>query len=76
MKGSGVFNQRPALNLTYKPTAMDAFKDKLFTGDEKGNIYRSFISVIWRYQISPEDINIFSESQMMTKNLGTKSKIE
>jgi hypothetical protein len=40
MKGGGVFNQRPALNLQYKISAMDAYDDKMFTGDEKGFVYR------------------------------------
>lgn len=43
MKSGNVFNQRPALTLTYKITAMDAFEDMVFTGDEKGTIYRFFI---------------------------------
>lgn len=40
MKGGGIFNQRPALDLTYKISAMDAYDNMMFTGDEKGNIYK------------------------------------
>ena len=40
MKGGGIFNQRPTLDLNYKISAIDAFDNVMFTGDEKGNIYR------------------------------------
>ena len=46
--GGGIFNQRPALDIDYPLTAIDAYQNLLFTGDEKGYIYR--------YNISPDDI--------------------
>lgn len=40
MKGGSVFSPRPALDLNYKITAMDAYQGLMYTGDEKGNLYR------------------------------------
>ena len=45
-KKVSLFNPRPALDINYKLTTMDLQDKLLFTGDEKGNIYRFFFILI------------------------------
>lgn len=40
MKSGSVFTPRSVLDLPYKISAMDAFQNFLFTGDEKGSLYK------------------------------------
>ncbi|CAD8051809.1 unnamed protein product [Paramecium primaurelia] len=67
MKTGNIFNPRSVLDLTYKITAMDAFQNFLFTGDEKGNIYR--------YNLTPEQVNILAPNTIQQQQF-TKVKID
>ena len=55
------------MNLNYKISAMDAFKNLMFTGDEKGNVFR--------YEITPDAISIVLDSSMMRKQIA-KGRID
>lgn len=40
MKTVGIFTPRPAIDINYRCTTIDSLDNLLFTGDDKGNLYR------------------------------------
>ncbi|CAD8157651.1 unnamed protein product [Paramecium pentaurelia] len=67
MKFGSVFNPRGVLEINYKISSMDAYQNVLYTGDEKGTLYR--------YQLQPDQAMIIQANQAQSKSL-TKSRID
>ncbi|CAD8065668.1 unnamed protein product [Paramecium sonneborni] len=67
MKFGSVFNPRGVLEINYKISSIDANQNVLYTGDEKG--------ILYRYQLQPDQAMIIQASQPLSKQL-TKSRID